>query len=207
MGKPFLIGLGILAPVGAVVSVVGIIVGFLVHAWLVLWIGIGVLAAGIALGPMAMLPNVLRVPKAAAQLFGRTVIGQGIRWEDVKGQVFHVLDFTPNASVEGGKVRANSRFTPYAMLTVESPVYQEPLTMPVLHRLDFLHLWKCFQEQAVGATEELMVSYEPGRFGRSCFPHLALMIGPKGATRSSVAGNLSSEVLRATRIYCHPADV
>lgn len=201
----FTFGFAIGIPIGVLVSIAGLVLGLLGHSWVFLWIGISVMALSLALALYALLAPMLRL--ATGKKFYRqvdpNVVGQDVAWEEVQGKVFRVVGFIPQASVHGEKVEANSRFEPYAILKIERPDYGEPLIMPVLHRLDFLHLWKCFDEQAVGAEEELLLSYQPSRLGK-IMPHLGLMIGPKGAAADLASGVPAMDIFTLTRIYWNP---
>ncbi len=207
----YMLGVAFGLPLGAVVAVGGFLIGLFGHAWTVLWIGVSIMGLSILLAMYSMLVPVFRLStgmKLMTQQMAQNVVGQGIRWQEIQGAIFRVLSFTPNASVDGDKVTATSRFEPYGMLKVESPGYEDALVMPILHRLDFFHVWRCFNDCEVGTDEELMVAYDPHKRWGKKMPHLALMIGPKGATevfsRSSSAPQAATDAFKSTRFYWKP---
>ncbi|OGO53236.1 MAG: hypothetical protein A2148_01875 [Chloroflexi bacterium RBG_16_68_14] len=91
-------------------------------------------------------------------------IGTHVPWKLIEGEMFRVTHFTPFAIVQGNKVEAPSAPMPYALLTVESPILNQPAKIPVNHREEFLNLWDIFQRDGgVPPRGELLVSYLPYR--------------------------------------------
>ncbi len=55
-------------------------------------------------------------------------------------------------------------FTPYGYLLVESPILNQPIRLPIIHRDDFLLAASVFDESALAdlvTTEDLLVTYAP----------------------------------------------
>jgi hypothetical protein len=109
-----------------------------------------------------------------------------IPWRTVEGEVFRITHFTPFASVEGDTVASPPVPMPYGLLTVESPILNQPALMPINHREEFRNFWE-FQALIGDAEHELLVSYLPCRsfFARLLLirlfgPRLHLRIRPKG---------------------------
>lgn len=93
-------------------------------------------------------------------------VGREISWADTVRQVFRVLEFDRAGTTIGpnDEVNAPSMFTPYGYLLVESPILNQPLRLPVIHRDDFLLAASVFDEPALAdlvTTEELLVTYAP----------------------------------------------
>jgi len=93
-------------------------------------------------------------------------VGRDCRWTDIIGQVFHVLEFDRAGTTirPGNKVKASSLFKPYGYLLVQSPVLNQPVRLPIVHRDDFLLAASVFDEpQWLEAIEEheLLVTYVP----------------------------------------------
>jgi len=114
------------------------------------------------------------------------VIGKQIPWKVIEGQVFRITHFTPFAIVEGDKVTSppSPIPMPYGLLTVESPILNQPALMPVNHREEFRNFWE-FQAHIGDAEVELLVSYLPyrgflGPLLRLAMPRLHLRIRRKG---------------------------
>ncbi|HXG08088.1 MAG TPA: hypothetical protein VNI77_12270 [Nitrososphaera sp.] len=80
-------------------------------------------------------------------------------WSEIEDEVAIVEKFTPLAKVENGKVISTSLNTPYAYVTVESPKLTAQATLPVNHKLDFLHLWEVFNIRTVSDSEEVLVHF------------------------------------------------
>jgi hypothetical protein len=173
---------GVVFLLGLLISLVGLLVGVLGGTWVGLAAGLGVLAVGGATWVFPFVHLSLRFRRFSAELeriASSSVVGKGIAWKSVKGPLFTVAKFAANASVTGNTVRASSVFEPYAWLTMESPGYDGPILMPVLHRLDFLHLWRVFHERSGAGDEEVIVTYDPDRWFGKFMPHLPIMVAPK----------------------------
>ena len=93
------------------------------------------------------------------EYLGAPFIGKEIPWDSLKGEICRVKYLTFFASVEGHKVRALGRATPYALLKVESPTLKQEAVLPITHRPDFLSLWEIFKQRGVSETEEVIISY------------------------------------------------
>lgn len=95
-------------------------------------------------------------------------IGRDIKWTDIIRHVFHVLEFNRAGTIigPGGNVKAVSSFKPYGYLLVESPILNQPVRLPIVHRDDFLLAASVFDEPQwleIVKEEELLVTYVPKR--------------------------------------------
>lgn len=95
-------------------------------------------------------------------------IGRDIKWTDIVRHVFRVLEFDRAGTtiVPGDKVKSSSLFKPYGYLLVESPILNQPVRLPIVHRDDFLLAASVFDEPQwlqVVKEEELLVTYVPKR--------------------------------------------
>lgn len=107
-----------------------------------------------------------------------------IPWKVIEGQVFRVTHFTPFAWVEGHRVTGSRAPMPYGVLSVESPILNQPVDMPVRHRDEFLNFWE-FKPVIDNSEAEVLVSYLPyrgllGPLLRLGLPCLHARIAPKG---------------------------
>jgi hypothetical protein len=115
-------------------------------------------------------------------------VGRDCEWTDIIGQVFHVLEFdTAGTIIRGNKVKAKSLFKPYGYLLVESPILNQPVRLPIVHRDDFLLAVSVFDEPQwleVIKEQELLVTYVPKRKlpkGKAGTSHaLHYVITPRG---------------------------
>ncbi len=116
-------------------------------------------------------------------------IGKDIKWEEIEGHGFRVMQFLPLTHIENEKIKDASKFMPYAYLFVDCPTFKRENTdilMPVLHRIDFSHFWELYKERGVTSDEEVVVSYIPHKKGARKFlgkilPHLFIEVRPKGS--------------------------
>lgn len=129
---------------------------------------------------------------------GKPVLGVNIPWGQIKGEFCRVKSFLPFAEVEKNKIKAPPIPTPYAILSVENSkkLPSEGAFLPVGHKLDFKHLWECFEERGIKEDEEVLVVYFPEApsniygsnvpnfttkiFKSVVFPKLHIMIYKKG---------------------------
>jgi hypothetical protein len=117
-------------------------------------------------------------------------VGREISWLIIVNHVFRVLEFDRSDTTieQNNQVKAKSSFRPYGYLLVESPIMNQKVKLPIIHRDDFLLAASVFDEpKLVGlvADEELLVTYSPKRLllkGLSGSPHHALhyVITPRG---------------------------
>lgn len=123
-------------------------------------------------------------------MINRPEIGSDILWIDVVGHVFRVLEFDRAGTTigAGDTVKAKSRFKPYGYLLVESPIFNQPAKLPIVHRDDFILAATVFDEPHLAdlvTEEELLVTYVPKRHlptGHALGPSHALhyVIVPRG---------------------------
>ena len=113
-------------------------------------------------------------------------IGQGpISWEDIVNHVFRVLEFDRNDTVieQNDQLKAKNDFEPYGYLLAESPILNNKVKLPIIHRDDFLCVAKVFDDQTLNRKIfkekifELLVVYAPkhqSREGLSLSSHHVL---------------------------------
>jgi hypothetical protein len=98
-------------------------------------------------------------------------VGREISWADIVRQVFRVLEFDRTDTTIGpnDNVSSSSMFTPYGYLLVESPIMNQPVRLPIIHRDDFLLAASVFDEPKLAeliTTDELLVTYAPKKILR-----------------------------------------
>lgn len=94
------------------------------------------------------------------------VIGREIPWADIVRHVFRVLEFDRDGTTVGqnDQVKTLSAFEPYGYLLVESPILNQRVRLPIIHRDDFVLAARVFDEPKVAdlvIDEELLVTYAP----------------------------------------------
>lgn len=97
-------------------------------------------------------------------------VGKVIRWDQVLRHVFRVLSFDRSDTKlnPDGSVKAASLSHPYGYLRVESPILNQPIRLPIIHRDDFLLASSVFDEPSLATAldrrqAELLVTYAPQR--------------------------------------------
>lgn len=93
-------------------------------------------------------------------------IGTDIPWTDILRHLFRVLEFDRVGTAIGpkGQPQALSDFAPYGYLLVESPILNQPVRLPIVHRDDFCLAASVFDEPKLVDLvneEELLVTYAP----------------------------------------------
>lgn len=126
-------------------------------------------------------------------------IGREISWADIVNHVFRVLEFDRgNTTIEqNDQVKAQSSFEPYGYLLVESPIMNQKVRLPIIHRDDFLLAASVFDEPKLAdlvVDEELLVTYVPKHLlpkGLSGSPSHVLhyVITPRGTLDSYYSMN------------------
>lgn len=126
-------------------------------------------------------------------------IGKEISWTDIVNHTFRVFEFDRNGTIinENNQVKAKSSFQPYGYLLAESPILNNRVKMPIIHRDDFLLVAGVFDSPKLSnlvEIEELLVTYSPkhlGQKGLSGSPHHALhyAIVPIGTLDSYYSAN------------------
>jgi hypothetical protein len=109
-------------------------------------------------------------------------IGKEISWADIVNHAFRVFEFDRNGTTvnENNQVKAKSSFQPYGYLLVESPILNNRVRLPIIHRDDFLLVASVFDDPKLASlieSEELLVTYSPkhlGPKGISGSPHHVL---------------------------------
>jgi len=109
-----------------------------------------------------------------------TIVGMDIPWEDIINEACRIIKFLPISYIESGKIKNSSMTMPYAMLRLESPVIPHEFMMPVVHKVDFRHLWHIFKEREVNEKEEVLVFCVPKRFLGRFQARLHIYIYPLG---------------------------
>lgn len=106
-------------------------------------------------------------------------------WSAIDGEVWRVVEFTPLAKVENGKVIATNAALPYALVTLRSPLYPE-IVGGIGHKIDFLNLWTAFVDRGVSEGEEVNIAWTksnlkwPAKLFARFMPGLAVMICKAG---------------------------
>jgi len=93
-------------------------------------------------------------------------IGREIRWAEIVRHIFLVLDFDRSGTKidQNNKVKAKSSFKPYGYLIVRSPILDQNVRLPIVHKDDFLLAASVFDEPKLSEEIkklELLVTYIP----------------------------------------------
>jgi len=128
-------------------------------------------------------------------------IGKEISWAAIVNHAFRVLGFDRDDTTidQNYQAKAKSAFKPYGYLLVESPILNQTIKMPIIHRDDFLLAASVFDEPKVLAPIEaeeleLLATYAPKHLlpkGLSGSPHHVLhyVITPRGTLDSYYSKN------------------
>jgi len=128
-------------------------------------------------------------------------IGKEISWAAIVNHAFRVLGFDRGDTTidQNYQVKAKSAFRPYGHLLVETPILNQTIRMPIIHRDDFLLAASVFDELKVSAPIEaeeleLLATYAPKHLlpkGLSGSPHHVLhyVITPRGTLDSYYSKN------------------
>lgn len=126
-------------------------------------------------------------------------IGVEISWADIVNHTFRVLEFDRNGTTvdQDGQVKVENSFQPYGYLLAESPILNNKVKIPIIHRDDFLLAASVFDEPKLAelvVNEEFLVSYSPKHLlpkGLSGSPHHVLhyAIVPSGTLDSYYSTN------------------
>lgn len=123
------------------------------------------------------------------------VIGKDISWDELNKHnargFLRVTEFTRFASVERDKVKVMSPTMPYGSLTVECLVLKSSFTLPITHKVDFLHLsyaheW-CQDSEAQKAELQNRAEHFKSQFGRDDFLKLYSRVWKTGKMEILVA--------------------
>jgi hypothetical protein len=97
-----------------------------------------------------------------------SIIGKDIRWNQIVGQVFRVIEFDRNETIitNEKKVKAKTYFTPYGYLLVESPIFNQQVILPITHKTDFYLACTAYDNLELKPLlrfNDLLVTYVPKR--------------------------------------------
>lgn len=126
-------------------------------------------------------------------------VGREISLADIVNQVFRVLEFDRSDTTidQNNQVKAKSLSKPYGYLLVESPILNQKVRLPIIHRDDFLLAASVFDGPKlpdIYLDEELLVTYSPKHLlpkGLSGSLHHVLhyVITPRGTLDSYYSKN------------------
>ena len=108
-------------------------------------------------------------------------------WGVIDGEPCKVIEFTPLATIENGKVAASNKTDPYALVILECKKIPQQIKGFICHKMDFQHLWAAFKERGIQQNEEVIIFYSKKQLKSyakifSVFmPRLWVMICQKGA--------------------------
>ncbi|MEI7452360.1 MAG: hypothetical protein WCK37_04150 [Candidatus Falkowbacteria bacterium] len=93
-------------------------------------------------------------------------VGKEISWADIVNHSFRVIGFDRNGTIidRNNKVKARGFFKPYGYLIAESPILNNRVKLPIVHRDDFLLAASVFDNQkltSLSISDELIVTYSP----------------------------------------------
>ncbi|MDO9333242.1 MAG: hypothetical protein Q7T57_01805 [Dehalococcoidales bacterium] len=106
-------------------------------------------------------------------------------WERIEGTACRVIQFTPFASIENGKIKNAGLSKPYCAVTIECKDLPSITTGYVTHKIDFQHLWAVFKIRGVKEGEEVLIFWtygdrHAGMFS-AVFPKLVINVCHKNA--------------------------
>jgi hypothetical protein len=116
-------------------------------------------------------------------------------WSVIDGEPCKVINFTPLALIEDGKVVVANKTEPYASIILECRKTPNTIEGFICHKMDFQHLWMAFKERGVKQNEEVIIIWSKkhlkgfAKIFSSFMPRLWVMICPKGAFELMVDPN------------------
>lgn len=124
-------------------------------------------------------------------------------WRVLEGEIFRVIEFSPLARVEDGKVIDFSKVDPYASIKIKVPKVSQPITGFITHKIDFLHLWEVFKRRGVKNNEEVIASWvsRKPKFLSFFFPKLWIMLCAKDAFNLMTDNSFKTELTGEARWY------
>lgn len=122
-------------------------------------------------------------------------------WSVIDGEPCRVIDFTPLASVQNGKVVAPNLTDPYALVTLECKKVSNMIKGSITHKMDFAHLWAAFKERGISDNEGVIIfwstkhyKYRFLKFLSAIYPKIWVTIWPRGAWEILVNLNRKPEL-------------
>lgn len=96
------------------------------------------------------------------------LVGSEISWGEIVRHMFKIHDFDRAGTTIGpnDQVKASSLNHPYGYLLVDSPILDQKVSLPIIHRDDFILATTVFDEPRLVqllAEAELLVTYAPKR--------------------------------------------
>lgn len=133
-------------------------------------------------------------------------------WSFIDGSVCRVLNFIPMGAIEGGKIKAINKITPYASIVIENKKLPKKVNGFITHKIDFKHLWLAFKERGIKDDEEVNVIWTRKHYKNAIYkilsfamPKLWVMICKKGAYESMIDPNFKPELQGETRYMAEKA--
>jgi hypothetical protein len=126
-------------------------------------------------------------------------------WSVIDSDACRVKAFSPMATVEGGRVLAQTSTEPYASIVLECDGRPGEVVGLITHKIDFAHLWAAFKERGVREDEEVIVFWTKKNLKKSArlmskfMPKLWVMICPKGAFELMTDANFMPELAGMAR--------
>ena len=127
-------------------------------------------------------------------------------WSVIDGEPCRVIDFTPLASVENGKVITPNVTTPYALVTLECKKMSSTIKGFVTNKVDFIHLWTAFKERGISDNEEVIIIWTTKEYKdkflrvfSAFLPKMWVMVCPKGAFEIETDPNRRPELTGEAR--------
>lgn len=108
-------------------------------------------------------------------------------WSIIDNEPCRVIEFTPMASVQNGKVLTPNITEPYASVILECKKIPNTFRGYICHKMDFQHLWAAFKQRGVQEGEEVIIFYSKqqlknyAKLFSAFMPRLWVMICRKGA--------------------------
>lgn len=125
-------------------------------------------------------------------------------WSLVDGELCKVIDFKPFGSIKDGKVITSTNSKPYASITVECKKLSKRTTGFITHRIDFIHLWKAFNEKK--EDNEVVIVWTVKHYKNFLYkllsfmmPKLIVWVCQKGAYELMTNQNHKSELTGEAR--------
>jgi len=120
----------------------------------------------------------------------KTSLRKDSDWDTIDGEVCRVIKFSPNGAIKNGKIAMYNKMSPYASIIIECKKLPVETTGFICHKMDFMHLWKAFEERGIKENEEVLILWSKKHYNKlykifaAFLPRLWVMICSKGAYES-----------------------
>ena len=93
-------------------------------------------------------------------------------WVDIDSEACRVINFSPLATIENGKIKSPNLSQPYCALTLECDKLSSNATGYITHKIDFSNLWEVFKVRKLHEKEEVIIYWTQKNYKKGWMKHL-----------------------------------